>query len=408
MTENSNDKKIKKKKIEHILTVAALVFVILAWVLGALRQEADLEPFLKQAMPEADSFEPVAPGVYEAKKGTGGKIDKFERIGHVAIGKGSGYAGPLTAVTALDGTGKIIRVVIVNHKETIPFFRKVLAKEFPGSLAGKSYNDPFAPGEDVDGVSGATLSLNALLNASRDAARRTAGDVLNLPVAPAKAIPIQVGIPELLLVLLFAAGFLGYSKKISDKAPKTKKAMRWVSRIIGLLFLGFVFTIPLSIININSLLMGYLPVWQTHLYWYLLVLGVLLPLILMEKSPYCDNFCPFGSAQEVLKLIGGARQRIPDKHRQWLRWMQRVLALAVIVAALFFRNPGKYNYEVFGTFFNLTGNYVQYGVMAVVLVTSLFITRPWCNYLCPLRAVSDYIRSFRSLFKKESLRPVSW
>lgn len=398
MTEDNNDKKNKKKKIQRILTVAALVILILAWVLGTLRQEADLEPFLKQAFPEADSFEPVAPGIYEAKKGT--KKGTGQKMGHAAIGKASGYAGPLIAVTSLDGTGKVINVVIVNHKETIPFFRKVLAKEFPGSLTGKNYNDPFVPGEDVDSVSGATLSLNALLNATREAARRTAGEVLNLPVEPAKTIPIQAGLPELLLVLLFAAGFLGYSKKFSDKAPKTKKAMRWISRVIGLLFLGFVFTIPLSIININSLLMGYLPVWQTHLYWYLLVVGVLLPLILMEKSPYCDNFCPFGSAQEVLKLIGGARQRIPDKYRTGLRWMQRVLALAVIVVALFYRNPGKYNYEVFGTFFNLTGNYVQYAIMAVVLVTSLFITRPWCNYLCPLRAVSDYIRSFRSLFKR--------
>lgn len=392
MTEKNNEKN-KKKKTERFLTVIALLLVILAWILGMLHQESDLEPFLKQAVPEAHSFTSVAPGIYEAKKGTG------QKIGHAAIGKASGYAGPLTAVTSIDGTGKIINVVIVGHKETIPFFSKVLAKEFPGSLAGKNYNDPFIPGEDVDSVSGATLSLNALLKATREAARRTAGDVLNLKVEPEPAVPIQVGLPEILLALLFAAGFLGYSRKFSDKAPRTKRVMRWISRIVGLLFLGFVFTIPLSIININSLLMGYWPVWQTHLYWYLLVVGVLLPLILIEKSPYCDNFCPFGSAQEILKLIGGAKQRIPDKYRTWLRWMQRVLALAVILAALFFRNPGMHNYEVFGTFFNLTGNYVQYGIMAVVLVAALFITRPWCNYLCPLRAVSDFIRSIRSYFR---------
>jgi polyferredoxin len=160
-----------------------------------------------------------------------------------------------------------------------------------------------------------------------------------------------------------------------------------------------VYTIPLSIININSLLLGYWPNWHTHLYWYLLVMGILLPLVLVGESPYCDSFCPFGAAQEGLKVIGGARQRIPSKYHSYMRWIQRMLAWAAIVLALSFRNPARFNYEVFGTFFNLTGTYFQFALLAVVLVASLFIIRPWCNYLCPLRAVADYIRMMRQWIK---------
>lgn len=384
----------KKKKFERILGVIALVTIIAAWIGGALRQEADLLPFLKEALPGPEVLKPVSAGIYAGYAAKESKDQDKPVIGYAAIGKATGYGGPMRVAVGVDLSGKISGITIVDHKETIPFFRKVLAKEFPGSLIGKSYSHSFLPGEDVDSVSGATLSLNALLNSTRQALRQVAGKTLNLPVEPEKAKPLCFGLPELILLLLFAAGFAGYSKKIKQK-PRIQKTMHWVSRIMGMLLLGFVYTIPLSIININSLLLGYWPDWHTHLYWYILIVGVSLPLILIEKSPYCDTFCPFGSTQEVLKVIGGAKPRIPLKYHSYMRWIQRSLAWAAVVLALLFRNPAHVNVEVFGTFFNLTGTYFQFGLLAVVLIAALFITRPWCNYLCPLRAVSDYIRSMK-------------
>jgi Na+-translocating ferredoxin:NAD+ oxidoreductase RnfG subunit len=384
----------KKKKLERILGVAALLTIIAAWIAGALRQEADREPFLKKALPGAEIFKPVSAGIYAGYAANDFKESVRPVIGYTAIGTANGYGGPMRVAVGVDLTGNISGITIIDHKETIPFFQKVLAKEFPGSLRGKSYSHSFLPGDDVDSVSGATLSLNALLNSTRQALRQVAGKTLNLPAAPGKAKPLRFGLPELILLLLSAAGFASYSKKIKQK-PKIQKNMRRVSLIIGLLLLGFVYTIPLSIININSLLLGYWPDWHTHLYWYLLLAGGLLPLILIEKSPYCDTFCPFGSTQEVLKVIGGAKPRMPFKYHSYMQWIQRSLAWAAIVLALFFRSPAHVNVEVFGTFFNLTGTYFQFALLAVVLVAALFITRPWCNYLCPLRAVADYLRSMR-------------
>lgn len=392
------------KKFERTAAVVALVTIILAWGAGGLRQEADLIPFIKKALPGAVYLESVSNGIYAGKTSNqpGTPV-----LGYAAIGKAGGYGGPMKVAVGVNSAGDIIGISIVDHKETIPFFQKVLAKEFPRVLVGKNYSHSFTPGEDIDGVSGATLSLNALLKSVRQAVYRIAKHALDLPVKPEKSPPIHFGIPEVILLLLFTVGFINYSKKGSaEPSPKDpsdqkahKKVIRWVTRLTGLLFLGFVYTIPLSIININSLLLGYWPNWHTHLYWYLLVVGVLLPLVLVGKSPYCDSFCPFGAAQEGLKIIDGSKQRIPSKYHSYMRWIQRMLAWAAIVLALTFRNPTRFNYEVFGTFFNLTGTYFQFALLAVVLVTSLFIIRPWCNYLCPLRAVADYIRLMRQWIK---------
>ena len=147
------------------------------------------------------------------------------------------------------------------------------------------------------------------------------------------------------------------------------------------------------------MLLGFWPEWQLHLYWYLLLAGILFVLTADNKNPYCEWFCPFGSAQECLGLIGGSRGRLPEKFHRFLRWFQRILALTAIVIALLYRNPSISSYEVFGAFFHLIGSNFQFALLGVVLITALFLKRPWCNYLCPLRPVTDFIRLIRNWIK---------
>ena len=64
---------------------------------------------------------------------------------------------------------------------------------------------------------------------------------------------------------------------------------------------------------------------------------------------------------------------------------------SAIGIALYLKNPGITSYEVFGAFFRLVGSDFMFILLGVVLILSLFLKRPWCSYLCPLRAVSDYV-----------------
>jgi polyferredoxin len=93
--------------------------------------------------------------------------------------------------------------------------------------------------------------------------------------------------------------------------------------------------------------------------------------------------------------IGGAKVRSAGKYRYFLKWLQRGLAWGAILIALLYRNPGVTSFEIFGTMFELIGSAVQFGLLALVLLTSLFIRRPWCTYLCPLHPVDEFIRMIR-------------
>ena len=171
--------------------------------------------------------------------------------------------------------------------------------------------------------------------------------------------------------------------------------------------LGFIYNSPLTLSYLDKFLIGYWPQWQTHLYWYLLIGGILFVFTVDNKNPYCEWFCPFGAVQECMGAIGGAKVRSSGRYQGLLGWSQRGVAWAAIVVALVFRNPGITSYEVFGTLFKLVGSNIQFALLGIVLVTALFVRRPWCTYLCPLRPVTDLIRMYRKWAKElwQQLRP---
>jgi polyferredoxin len=94
--------------------------------------------------------------------------------------------------------------------------------------------------------------------------------------------------------------------------------------------------------------------------------------------------------------IGGAKSTGPRLYRRHFVWIQRGLAWLAVVLAFLFRNPGISSYEIFGTLFEFTGSMVAFALLGIVLVLSLFIRRPWCNFLCPLDPVFDLIRLVRT------------
>ena len=126
-------------------------------------------------------------------------------------------------------------------------------------------------------------------------------------------------------------GFAAYGKKLPANTY-----MKWVVLVASLVFIGFVLKRPISLININSLLVGYWPRWQNNVYWYLLLAAILLPVILRSKTPYCSNICPFGATQEILIKLGGSRRQLPEKCSQFFKILQRSRHGLLLCVPLFF------------------------------------------------------------------------
>ena len=196
-----------------------------------------------------------------------------------------------------------------------------------------------------------------------------------------------LGIPEIGLVALYLTAFLGIYRFGSQK-----KVLRWITMLGGLLILGFWFSLPLTLAKVNSFLLGYFPDWHTQLYWYLLLGAFVLSIVLTRKNIYCHWMCPLGGLQECVGAIGGARPRFSRRTNRIMKWIQRGVALLAILLALYFRNPVKLDYEIFGVALSLTGPVHLFVFTGIFLMASAFIHRPWCHYLCPIVPLEDLLR----------------
>lgn len=295
-----------------------------------------------------------------------------------AKGLGDGYGGPLTMGLAIDTTGNVKSLAVLEYRETPSFFQKVLNRGLLKKLIRGSVYDSIPNTVKVDAISGATLTSNAIFYAVDKAISEIAVQEFGVKKV-AKDRKILFGLPEIILIALFLVAVL----RRKFVKGKNAKILRWLTLIVGFIFLGFVYNRSFVLTHVNMVLLGYLPEWHIHLYWYILIIGLLLFKAKKNWNTYCYDFCPFGACQELLGQIGGAKKG-QLKWSKYLLWSQRVLAITAVCMALLFRNPGFSSFEIFGTFFNLNGSNYQFALLALILLLSLFVYRPWCNYLCPL------------------------
>ena len=386
MTERKLTKRAKRERQDRIFALIAIVTIILAWFIGRQINQSGEYDCRQVIFPEASECREIGRGVIEAVRIEGGNESV---LGWATIEEAPGYAGPITVMVGINPAGEVRGVQILEHSETPAYYRLLEASTFLEDFAGLQANSPFVLGEDVDGVTRATFTSKGVLEATQNASYTLAEAQLGMAVTREEK-PIQIGLPEYVLVALFAVGYVAHRGGFPYK-----KVFRWGSLLVGLYVLGFVYNLPITITHFNSLLLGFWPDWHTNLYWFLLMGGVMFVVTVDGKNPYCQWFCPFGAAQECLGAIGGAKVWVPRKGRFWLQWAQRSLAWSAIVMGLLLRNPGIASYEVFGALFSFNAVGLQWGILIIVLLASLFIRRPWCNYLCPVDPAVDLVFAVR-------------
>lgn len=383
-------KKPFKWQTRDTLVVLVVILFVASWFYGKQNFKAHIDPFFEKAWPEAVSYNQITENYAEVFD------EKNYLLGYMAKGMGDGYGGPLTVGVAFDTIGNIQSLAVLEYRETPSFFQKVLKKGLLKDLSQRSVHDSVSFTQLIDGITGATMTYRAITESVEEASDITARQGFSIN-RPEKERNIIFGLPEIILILLFVTAVLRrkFVKGINGKR------LRWITLIAGLVFIGFVYNRSFVMADINMVLLGYLPDWHNHLYWYILIIGLLLFKAKKNWNTYCYDFCPFGAAQDVMGLIGGATNR-PVRWPKVLLWMQRTLTIAAVSMALLFRNPGFSSYEIFGTMFDLSGSSYQFALLAIILLLSLFIHRPWCRYLCPLHkntleGLFDRVRSYTKL-----------
>lgn len=104
--------------------------------------------------------------------------DAGELVGFMGTVQVQGYDGAITYNLAVNAEGEIVGLRIISHSETPGLGDVITTDSFINQFVGKNYDDPLEAGGDVDTVSGATISTEAMIISVRSAIREIAAEFL--------------------------------------------------------------------------------------------------------------------------------------------------------------------------------------------------------------------------------------
>lgn len=380
--------------MKRFLPLIAIIVLVLAFGYGHCASKFDVitvQGYYRQMLPNADHFEPIDDRIAKAVSADG------DVVAYLGISSHVGYGGPILVGTVLSASGDVIDVIILEHKETLSYINKITQAGFFRQFTNKQAGDALSFDYDIEGVSGATLSTQAIALSVQNVAHAVA--LKELKVTPKKAdVKWNIDIEEIVISLLFLFSvFISRFKKLSR--------FRFQFLIISVLILGFWLNRSLSMAQISALFLGYFPSPGDNLIWYLVLIGVIGPILFTGKNIYCTYVCPFCGLQEVTHKI--SRINLPiGKYLKWFRLVKEILLFIVLFLAFISLNPSVSSFEPFGTMFGLNGSSYQWYLLFIILLTSFFYHRFWCFTFCPVGTFLDKVagltRRIRDIFSRTS------
>lgn len=290
-----------------------------------------------------------------------------EIINTTEIGKDiTGYAGPVPVeIHATDG--RIDSVTPLPNAESAGFFAKLESEGLFDAWNGKTLEE--AATMEVDAVSGATYSSNALIANVRQGAAYAAGQRRATSGSGISATGIAA-----LIVILAGATLPFFIKKpayrIIQQLLNVGVLGFWAGTFIDYaMMIGFFAASPhLSLAFLTTLL--------------LLVVGFIYPAF-GKPGHYCAWICPFGSLQDLTGKVCRKKWKMSAALVKTLDQLRQGLWCVLIVSLYAGWITSWIDYEIFTAFVVKSASWIVTVVGIVFVLLSLFINRPFCRFVCP-------------------------
>ncbi len=294
-----------------------------------------------------------------------------------------GYAGPIKVLIALDSDGIIRGVKIIEHRETRNYVHYMETMEYLSQFIGKSVRDPFEIDRDIDAISRATVSVEALTRTVRESSRLMASKLFHMEFQEKKR---KVGsmVNLLAYIILFTSAILFY---YLTRLKKSFLRLRDILLVLSILILGLYLSSPFSILHVFNLLL----LRQSSSLLFYLLTGTILLSILIAGRFYCGWLCPFGALSEFIGRIPLRKWTINEDNDMKWRRLKYVLLFLIMIPVLLTGRSEFGMYEAYLTLFSFHGNILQWVLMSLMLIANLKVRRFWCRYLCPAGAFTGIL-----------------
>ncbi len=368
--------------------------LVVAFVIGQIAAQPDYEAMLQRVVPDHK--------LTRLTTAEGGQIVFHDETAgnYVVISEAEGYGGPLVVgIRASEEEARVVEILDLDNTETPAYFEKVKKQNFFRQFARKKISDDFTLGEDINAVSGATITSRGYTDATRSAMHIAATE--HFKMKPTWKQPDWIfGWEEIGLLGVFALAFF-----VSYVKGRLARWGRLLMPVVALAVVGIYTNSSLSIGQIGGILLGYIPDFKQHLLWWIMMVGALGRVLILGKNIYCAQVCPFQYVQRGLNKISGVnlavKPGVQKASRMVVGWMTWTALMLIFLTT----HPTLGSYEPFAVMFSLTGLGVQWYILPLSLLGSFFVLNFWCRLFCPVGLfLNDTVRVRRATVGKLTAR----
>jgi polyferredoxin len=168
---------------------------------------------------------------------------------------------------------------------------------------------------------------------------------------------------------------------------RKSERLKWITMGAAIVYLGFMRSQLISVVNIFALTAWNLPVFRHNLTWYLFASFVVVTTILWGRI-YCGRICAYGAMTQLLDKVVPAKLRfeVPRRIEQRANSIKYGLLGSVVLYFLVTRDISIYRYVEPFWMFSLRASTAMWAGLAVLLIATVFVRNLYCRFLCPVGA----------------------
>lgn len=308
-------------------------------------------------------------------KKVGKLVHTFPQAAHII-----GYASNLPILIGLDADEKIVGIVLQANGETPGFINRLEKQQFFNTW------DRMPASEVVNGRFDAVTRATMTTQATIDGLKLRLGSYLALE-QERKRVEFRMLMLEILAWFFLALSLAGAA------FPARLARYRTLLLILAVLLPGFALGRFVSLELIRVWAVNGIPFAAQPYLALVLILCFVLPFF-TGRSWYCSWYCPYGAAQELLGRVFKRKLNPGGAWLELLKWVRSGFLTGIVFLLIIGTKLDLSLVEPFPAFMFRSAADSVIILALVFLVLSLFIRKPWCNFVCPSGQIVELVRTW--------------